>query len=102
MNRQPATVQVVEVDLWVPETLSPHAAWAYSWRRPPSLSCRTTWISASTGSGIAERTGVVQYPTRPVPLKWDSYTDRTLRMSAASMMNIHRGTRSARCLTSVP
>src|SRR5690348_3893869 len=24
--------------LWVPETVSPHAAWSYSWMRPPSRS----------------------------------------------------------------
>jgi len=28
--------------LWVPEILSPHATWEYSWIRPPSRSRRRT------------------------------------------------------------
>jgi hypothetical protein len=64
----------------VPETLSPHATWAYSWRRPPSLSRRMTLTSASTGSGSA-RSGLAWFSARcgRCPLKWDSYSDRTLR-----------------------
>jgi hypothetical protein len=31
-------------DLWVPNTVSPHATWAYSRSRPPSLSRRNTRI----------------------------------------------------------
>jgi len=78
-----------EPGLWVPETLSRHATWAYSWRRPPSLSRRMTLMSASTGSGSA-RSGLAWFSARcgRCPLKWDSYSDRTLRKCAALMMSI--------------
>ncbi len=68
----------------MPETLSPHATWAYSWSRPPSLSRRMTLTSASTGSGSA-RSGLAWFSARcgRCLLKWDSYSDRTLRRCAA-------------------
>ena len=34
--------------LWVPNTVSPHATWEYSWIRPPSRSCRRTRILVPT------------------------------------------------------
>jgi hypothetical protein len=49
--------------LWVPETLSRHATWAYSWRRPPSLSRRMTLTSSSMGSGSA-RSGLAWFSAR--------------------------------------
>jgi hypothetical protein len=49
--------------LWVPETLSPHATWAYSWRRPPSLSRRMTLTSSAMGSGSA-RSGLAWFSAR--------------------------------------
>jgi hypothetical protein len=39
--------------VWVPVTRPPYATWAYSCRRPPSLSRRVTLMSALTGSGRA-------------------------------------------------
>jgi hypothetical protein len=39
----------------VPNIVSPHATWAYSCKRPPSLSRRVTLMSASTGSGSVRR-----------------------------------------------
>ena len=39
--------------LWVPKSRPPYAAWEYSWRSPPSRSCRMTSVSASMGSGSA-------------------------------------------------
>ncbi len=61
--------------VWVPETLSPHATWAYSWRRPPSLSRRMTLTSSPMGSGSA-RSGLAWFSARcgRCPLKWDSYS----------------------------
>ena len=40
----PADPVVGEVDLWVPNTVSPHATWAYSRMRPSSLSRRKTRV----------------------------------------------------------
>jgi hypothetical protein len=49
--------------LWVPNTVSPHATWAYSWRNPPSRSRRMTLMSASTGLGSA-RNGLAWFRAR--------------------------------------
>ena len=37
--------------LWVPNTVSPHATWEYSWIRPPSRSRRRTRILAPAAGG---------------------------------------------------
>ena len=75
--------------VWVPKTRPPYAAWNYSWRRPPSRSCRMTSISASTGSGSA-RSGLACFRDRcgRWVLKWASYSARTIRRCAALMMRI--------------
>jgi hypothetical protein len=75
--------------VWVPNTVSPYATWAYSWRRPPSLSRRMALISASTGSGSA-RSGLAWFRARcrRWVLKWASYSARTLRRCRALMMRI--------------
>ncbi len=43
--------------LWVPNTVSPHATWAYSWIRPPSLSRRMTRIFVTAAGGLARPAG---------------------------------------------
>src|SRR5712672_3017117 len=35
----------------MPNIVSPHATWAYSWMRPPSRSCRRTRILAPAADG---------------------------------------------------
>ena len=37
---------------WVPNTVSPHATWEYSWIRPPSRSRRKTRILAPAAGGL--------------------------------------------------
>jgi transposase len=49
--------------VWVPKSRSPYAAWEYSWRSPPSRSCRMTSVSASMGSGSA-RSGLACFRDR--------------------------------------
>ena len=39
------------LSLWVPNTVSPHATWAYSRSRPPGLSRRRTRILVAAGVG---------------------------------------------------
>jgi hypothetical protein len=63
LPHQLAVLQRRQPRLWVPETVSPHATWAYSWRRPPSLSGRMTLTSASTGSG-STRSGLAWFSAR--------------------------------------
>jgi len=43
--------------VWVPNTVSPHATWAYSWMRPPSLSRRRTRVFVTAVGGCARPAG---------------------------------------------
>jgi hypothetical protein len=43
--------------VWVPETVSAYAPWAYSWIRPPSRSLRTTRIPVTCAGRFARPAG---------------------------------------------
>ena len=49
--------RVPDEDLWVPETLSSYATWAYSRIRPPSRSRRRTRIFAPIAGGCERPAG---------------------------------------------
>ena len=50
------TVSVL-VRLWVPNTVSLHATWEYSWIRPPSRSCRKTRVLVPAAGGSRRPAG---------------------------------------------
>ena len=45
------------IRVWVPETMSPHATWAYSWIRPPRRSRRRTRTPFVSAGGWARPAG---------------------------------------------
>ena len=64
LARGPEQCSKAGISVWVPETVSPHATWTYSWIRPPSRSRRSALIFAVEAGGCGRPAGGLCWSVR--------------------------------------